>query len=521
MLSTMGEWSADERMELMKVYYSGACEIIENLQDALLKLEAEPDSVDTLRELKRYVHTLKGDSGSVGLTSIGDLCHRMEDVLSLFTENGDGDQHGAVDLLLSCTDALRTLLAKTETGEDAGDVEAIICRINDFLGQTALKPHAPMAIILSEYQELQLQEAVKGGLRVYEVEVVFHPECGEKGIAARMALQRLGNMGHIIHCFPDIETKGIESAKMFTLVFATDRDAEEITRIAVQTGFINNVRIRERRSDEFGVQGSELKKRTENNPLRPPKLELRSEFLRIEASRVNQLVNLVGELIIGRSMVDQVAKEIGNAGANDVAMRLRSINAYLERKVSDLRKGVMKMRMVRVNQVFRKFPRMVRDLSIEKGKSVRIDIVGKETELDKGIVDNLGEPLAHIIRNMIDHGIETPDQRRSAGKPAEGVIIVRAYHEAAQIIIEASDDGHGIDTEKLKRRATEKGFLGADEAVKMTDADAVRLIFRPGLSTAEVVTDTSGRGVGMDAVKSAVENMRGSIDIASTPGTER
>ena len=516
MTNVMGEWSADDQIELMKVFYSSACEILENLQDALLKLETEPDSGDTLRTVKRYVHTLKGDSGSVGLTSIGDLCHRMEDVLSFFTDGDNRERREATDLLLSCIDALRVLLAKNEAGEDAGDAGAIR-RIDGFLGQAALGPHASAAVVLSEYQELQSQEAKKSGLRVYEVEVAFHPECGEKGIAARMALQRLGSMGRIIHSVPDVENRAIDSAEKFTLVLAADRDAEDIARNAVLAGIIKDVRIRERVNADCGLRIVELKPKTETDSLRTSSSELRSEFLRIEASRVDQLMNLVGELIIGRSMVDQVAKELGSSGANDAAMRLRSINGYLERKISDLRKGVMKMRMVPVNQVFRKFPRMVRDLSVEKGKPVRIEIVGKETELDKGIVDNLGEPLAHIIRNMVDHGIETPDQRRSAGKPAEGVITVRAYHEAAQIVIEASDDGQGMDTKKLKQRAVEKGFLGPDEAAKMTDADAVRLVFLPGLSTAEIVTDTSGRGVGMDAVKNAVENMRGSVEIASTP----
>ena len=229
-------------------------------------------------------------------------------------------------------------------------------------------------------------------------------------------------------------------------------------------------------------------------------------------------MNLTGELIIGRSMIGQMARDMA-AGtfAGDAATRLLAAHAHLERTISDLQKSVMKMRMVPVNQVFRKFPKMVRDLSTEKKKQVRLEIVGKETELDKGIVDGLGEPLAHIVRNMIDHGIEGPAERTALGKPAEGVITFRAYHEASMIVIEASDDGAGIDIGKLKQRAMEKGLLNQQEAETMSDAEAINLIFHSGLSTADAVTGTSGRGVGMDAVKSAVEGMRGTVEIFSAP----
>ena len=177
----------------------------------------------------------------------------------------------------------------------------------------------------------------------------------------------------------------------------------------------------------------------------------------------------------------------------------------------------MKMRMVPVNHVFRKFPKIVRELSVEKGKRIKLNIEGKETELDKSIVDAIGEPLAHIIRNFIDHGIEEPSHRKSIGKTEEGVITLKAYHEAAQIVIEASDDGRGINTDSLKKKAIEKGFISHEEAEKLSDNDAVNLIFLSGLSTSETISETSGRGVGMDAVKSAIENMKGSIEVESIP----
>jgi len=227
----------------------------------------------------------------------------------------------------------------------------------------------------------------------------------------------------------------------------------------------------------------------------------------------------VGELIINRSMLGQVVREMeAGSSTGDASARLNALNVSMERTISDLQKGVMKMRMVPVYHVFRKFPKAVRDLSAEKGKRVLIELIGKETELDKRIVDALGEPLAHIIRNLIDHGIETPEERRAAGKHEEGRITLKAYHEASQIVIEAGDDGKGVDTEILKRKAVEGGFLGQGEADALSGADAVNLIFLSGLSTAQTVSETSGRGVGMDAVKTAVEGMKGSIEVETTRG---
>jgi two-component system chemotaxis sensor kinase CheA len=537
MTDELGQWSVAEQAELKKVFFANAYEIVDNLQDALLAFEAAGTGEESLKVIKRHVHTLKGDSNTVGLTAVGNLCHRMEDVLSPLMGAGDstGDAHGAVDLLLSCVDSIRALIKQSEAGESVGDDKAMTRRIERYLGKENSEASAAFPV-LSEYQELQTEEAVHEGLRIFDAEILFHPGCGEKSVAARMALQRLDGMGRIILAAPDVESASIEAADRIAVVFATDRDRQTIHREAFITGITREIIVREHRCDIKTVNGgglvdssvrhadktkhvtTEAKGGTPDTPAAAQQAP--GEYLRIEASRVDRLMNLAGELIIGRSMVDQVARdmEAGAAAPHEAAARLRTVNAYLERTVSDIQKGVMMMRMVPVSQVFRKFPKMVRDLSTEKKKPIRLEISGKDTELDKRIVDSLGEPLAHIVRNMIDHGIEEPAERLSRGKPAEGLITLRAYHEASMIVIEASDDGGGINTEKLKKRAVEKGLLNQEEAVNMPADNAVHLIFLAGLSTADAVTDTSGRGVGMDVVKAAVESMRGTIEIHSTPG---
>ena len=238
-------------------------------------------------------------------------------------------------------------------------------------------------------------------------------------------------------------------------------------------------------------------------------------FLKIEPERVDRIMNLVGELVIGRSMLSQLTSEVNNLGTDSIAMRLENLNSSFERTLSDLQRSVMKVRMLPVDLIFRRFPRIVRDLSAEKGKSVGLKIQGENTELDKGIVDVIGEPLLHIVRNAIDHGIETPEERKASGKPEEGLLSLKAFHQGNQMVIEIEDDGRGIDTDRLKERAIQKGLLSSDDAKKMSAKEAMNLIFLSGFSTAESITEVSGRGVGMNIVKEVVESLRGIIEITS------
>jgi two-component system chemotaxis sensor kinase CheA len=350
------------------------------------------------------------------------------------------------------------------------------------------------------------------GQRVYVVDVGFDPRCEEKSVAALMVIRNLGSAGRIISSVPDPEGADLNESHIMTIILGTSLEAEAVKKEASLPGMTVEVVVREWK-ERAQRQGPALQ------PATPAAPHSKNEMLRIDASRVDLILELVGELIIGRSMIEQIAREIASGvSPGEVAARLLAVNSSMERTVSDLQKGVMKMRMVPMHHVFRKFPKIVRDLSTDKGKRVRLELIGSETELDKGIVDALGEPLAHIIRNFIDHGIETPEERQAAGKAEEGVITLRARHEASQIVIEAGDDGRGIDTAKLKQKAVDGGFLSRADADKMSDADALNLIFISGLSTAETVSDTSGRGVGMDAVRAAVEGLKGSIEIDTRQG---
>jgi len=248
-------------------------------------------------------------------------------------------------------------------------------------------------------------------------------------------------------------------------------------------------------------------------------IERGAALLRIEPERVDRIMNLVGELVIGRSMLSQINSEIDTLRKEIIASRLYNLNSYFERTLSELQKSVMKVRMLPVEVVFRRFPRIVRDLSAEKGKRVRLMTEGETTELDKSICDVIGEPLMHIVRNAVDHGVETPDERASAGKPREGLICLRAFHQGNQIVIEIEDDGRGIDIDLLKQKAVQTNIINEDEAKKIGTQDAINLIFHSGLSTSDSITEVSGRGVGMNIVKDVVESLRGVIDIDSEKGS--
>lgn len=514
MTANTGFWNDAEFEELKKVFYSEAFETLENLQDLILFLETSPNDEQALKAVKRHVHTLKGDANTIGLTSVGSLCHSIEDMLSFLITGPDALTHEFVDLLLGGIDAIGKLISESEGGGCRTDVKELIQRIEGFSRNAGRSPEGARqtnivpAPRLTEYQNLQICNAAKDGDGIYEMDIRIHPMCGDTGAAALMVTQRLNALGQVIRSVPDVNRE-ISEVKTLTVLLSSGLPAERIKTDASIAGITDEINIRVWPGEPGLGEGSEPKAQNHKN-----------EMLKLEASKVDKIMNLVGELIIGRSMIEQLARDAGNGcSIHDIADRLYNTNSYMERIVSDIQKGVMNLRMVSINHVFRKFPKVVRELSAEKGKRVRIEIKGKETELDKAVVDALGEPLSHIFRNIIDHGIEEPSYRTSIGKPEEGLITLNAYHEAGRIVVEVSDDGRGIDKERLKEKAVENNFLTENQVGALSDREALNLIFVSGLSTSATVNGTSGRGIGMDAVKTAVENMKGVVDVESIPGS--
>lgn len=509
--------TAAQSLELKRIFFAQAGEIAEELQDVLLRIEAEPGATEELKVLKRLLHTLKGDASSMGYTVLGHLCHRLEDVLVAFAERDEGRRREGLALLYAGVDEIRRLLTESESGAEGASPDELILKVDRFQSRAFAAAPACSTLPLTEYQELQVQDARERDQQLFEVAVRFHPECGEKGVAALMLLERLAPLAEIVRTIPEAGSQAAEEADGMLLLLGTHLDPRELRREVLVAGITVEAVVHpwtevdgDRKAPEVRLHAAPAPQKTVQSA--------KSDFLRVESAKVDRLLDLVGELIIGRSMLDQETRQIeGGVVTSETVARLLAVNAYLERTVSDMHKSVMKMRMVPVHNLFRKFPRMIRDLAKQRGKLVGLEVHGEETELDKGIVDALGEPLTHLIRNMIDHGIEAPDQRRGSGKAEEGTLTLRAYHEASQIVIEAADDGRGIDTEKLRRKAVASGVVQAAEAERLSEEEARLLVFVSGLSTAEVVSETSGRGVGMDAVKTAVEAMKGTVEIESSP----
>ena len=460
--------SEAESQDLKRIFFAQAHEIAEELQDVLMRIEADPTEGAELKVLKRFLHTLKGDANSMGYTALGHLCHRLEDILVAFAELNQLRRREGLGILFSGVDEIKRILVECEAGGEVKAAEELIRAIDRFQAGAAAEPRPVAAQSLTEYQELQIQDAREHGQHVFEVAVRFHPECAEKGVAALMLLDRLAAVAQIIRTDPEIGSEPGEGTENMMLLLVSWLDAEELRREANTAGITAAVSVFTRCEDNGAQPPVEV--RPTAAAVQSVRVEsVKSEILRVDSDKVDRMLDLVGELIIGRSMLDQIARESEGGGAmEDLSARLLAVNSYLERTVADLHKGVRKMRMVPVRSLFRKFPRMIRDLANTRGKLVRLEVHGEETELDKGIVDALGEPLTHIIRNLVDHGIESPEQRRAAGKPEEGTVTLRAYHEAAQIVIEAADDGRGIDTVKLKRKAVAMGLLGAAEAEKIS-----------------------------------------------------
>lgn len=510
----LGNLTENEIEELRRVFFSQAYETVEAVQDLLLGLEADPEDDASLKALKRHIHTLKGDSSSIGFTAVGSLCHKIEDLIAYITGSGKGPDHDSIDLLLASIDMVNTMLMAGESGRNGSDFGTITDRIDLFIkggggnGVSGAALNDRTLPGLTEYQQLQIEEALKGGQRAFHLEVDIDPLCVERGVGVLMLRQRMEGLGQVISSIPDPEGEAADTADRLIVILVSGRTEDEIRSEVSITGISKDIHIGDYHS-EAKIAARSVVSET----------GIKGQMLKIEVSKVDRMMNLIGELIIGRSMIGHILSDLeGGSDPEEIAARLYSANASMERTVSDLQMGIMKMRMVPVNHVFRKFPKVVRELSSEKQKKVRLDIQGRETELDKGIVDALGEPLAHIIRNMVDHGIERPEERSMAGKPEEGTITLRAYYEAARIVIEISDDGRGIDRDKLRQKAAELGVMSSAEAEKLSDTEAVDLIFMSGLSTAREVSETSGRGVGMEVVKATIEGLKGTIEIESSQG---
>ncbi len=554
----------DERgAELQELFFETSQELLQALNDETLKLEKNPGDDEIVRSIRRTVHTLKGDSAAVGLRELSELAHHFEDALSL--ENAAA--HAALaEIAFAAADVFAAMIAAYRSGGPIAATENLRQRIDELTAAPASKKakrnkksleparHANKGADKAkddkdwtDGERLALDQAISGGLAVYDVAVKIDPHC-TMPIAGRQLIQNaISQMGEIVVMRPD--AKSPAASKRVDFVLGTAHLPDQIAAKCRIPTIASDVSLTLRHAAKLSTKVAEpatdstpdaavSASRTAtgptsgaSSPVRPAasvptassesagSTPLAENILRVDAGRIDSVLNLVGELIIGKSMLQQALGELGKRYPREpLRGKFADAMAFQARVLNDLQRSVMKIRMVPVEQLFRRFPRIVRDVARQCGREVELELSGQDTDLDKGILDAIAEPLTHLVRNAVSHGIEPAEERRGQGKAPQGKIRLHACHQGNQVVVEISDDGRGIEAQKIRSKAIALGMVTTEEAAHLSEAETLELIFRPGFSTAEQVTEVSGRGVGMDVVQSVMQRLKATIHVETRVG---
>lgn len=486
--------------QYMEMFLTECREHLENLNNALLKLEKDTGDRDVLDDIFRSMHTLKGMAATMGFERISAVSHEAENIMDNVRKKKTKADANLVDLLFRSFDALEGLLDRVESkGKDNIDVSSIIEELSAYEGDKPVKA--------SRKKKKPAKVHSKGSW----VHVTLDKACQLKSVRAFIVLKTLKEeIGSVIDTEPsesDIQKDAIEND--FKVLVDTEvnesriiesiQDIPEVVKVEVKP--IEKEKVQPEEAVEEKAQKTTAKKQAPSS----------IQTLKVNIDRLDNVVNLVGELIINKAMLEEISK------THKIPEFSETI-ALNQRLMGELQYEVMQMRMVPLEQIFNRFPRTIRDLSKEQGKAVNFVMKGGEIEVDRTILEKIAEPLLHLIRNSIDHGIETSDERKNQGKSKSGLLKIRASRERDYVSITVEDDGKGIDTEKVKNSAIKKGIISGEEADKMSNSEILDIIFRPGFSTAEKVSKVSGRGVGMDVVLSGIGAVGGSVNIKSEVG---
>jgi len=499
-------------------FINEAKEELQDMNEALLDLEHDPGNMDLLNRVFRSAHTLKGSSATMGYTNISELTHKMENVLDAIRNQRLMITSDVLDLIFESFDALEVLVEDIDHDRESEiDVNWFIERLNKLTEDPGkfVPDHIPH-IELTEVDKRAVDLAISEGLEILQVKVTVEEDCALKGVRAFMVIKKLRERGAIVASIPQAEAiENGEFENEFILLLEVKQGSIECAKLSSELAAMNE--IASVVVEEFvreDVLSPHLHPRTGSSTPSAATNKVgveKVQSVRVNIDKLDALVNLVGELVISKIRLKDL-------GAAHQLKDLEETIATVDRLVTDLKSEVMEMRMVPVRQIFNKFPRMVRDLARKEEKVINFEMEGGEIELDRTVLDEIGEPLLHLIRNCVDHGIESPDLRRASGKSAEGQVRLVASREKNQVLIEVIDDGAGIDPEMMRDAVVKKGLMTRDDAEKLTDQEAQELIFMPGLSTAETVSEVSGRGVGLNVVKTKIESFGGSVILNSKVG---
>ncbi len=559
--------------QYLEIFIDETKEHLQNLNEQLLILEREPDNTDTINEIFRAAHSLKGMAGTMGYKRMQRLTHDMENVFSEIRNGKITVQDSMVDVLFRGLDALENYLEVITNSGDEGEEENqdIIDDLNAFLNGGAVAPKKEekaaegKAVLedantqqnesvfsnlkVADFEQHAIEKAKEEGKNVYGIRVIVDENCILKAARAFLVFKALEEIGDVIKSIPDVQD--IEDEKFdleFTVLVITKEDAEAVKNTvlsiseiakAIVEPFNLDLTIEQNieKSDGSNVTSATLdssenksasasaaattqaaaQKQKAGGEKKASGKPVVNRSVRVDIEKLDVLMNLVSELIIAKNGLVSL-NAVGGSEDSRGSSNFNEQIEYLERVTTNLHESVMKVRMMPIESVVNKFPRMIRDLCKKLDKKMELYMTGEETELDRTVIDEIGDPLMHLLRNSADHGLESNEDRIKAGKPEVGSVFLDAYQDGNNVVIEVRDDGAGIDLEKVKKKAIEKGTITEEQAETMTENDLIALLFKPSFSTAEKVTDVSGRGVGLDVVKSKIEGLGGDIECKTVKG---
>lgn len=500
--------------QYLDMFLDESREHVQKMNDGLLILEKHPQDAGVVNEIFRAAHTLKGMSATMGFSDMAELTHQLENVLDAVRNEQLAATSEVIDVLFEGAGELEAIVDDIAAGGNGiRDIEPIVFHIKKWLGKTddtelALIHKSPQ---LNEYEKTVITQAREQGFTAFRIRVVLRADCLLKGARVFMVFEVLESVGEVIQSLPSVEELEKEAFdREFSVVLVSEEKEEIIRERILKVSEVETAEVEEIDRDFQGNRESEQKKLKDKSTASPD-LRHGTKTIRVNVERLDKLMNLFEEFVIDRARLERISEQTENNDLTETVERIARISA-------DMREMIISLRMVPIEQVFRRFPKMVRDLARSLNKNVRLNISGEETELDRTVIDEIGDPLVHLLRNSLDHGIESPEEREANGKPGEGTIDLKAYYSGNHVFIEITDDGAGINREAVLNKALAKGVITETESERLTDKEVYELLFASGFSTAETVSDISGRGVGLDVVKNKIESLGGQVEVDSTQG---
>ena len=543
-----------EMSQYLEVFIEESKEHLQSCNDHLLELEKNPNDMRIISEIFRSAHTLKGMSATMGYDDLAKLTHQMENVLDGIRNQTISVSPILLDIIFLAVDDLEAMIQSIANGGDGKkDVSTVVDKLkmiengqnpNETDGRMEVavaiaEPNQELTVHYDEFERTVIGQSQEQGFHTYEISISLRKDCILKAARVYMIFEVLEKIGEIIKSIPTVEQLEEEQFdQSFMVTLISTEEASEINKKVLKVSEVEKVditsvtlngldsqshhetsnknesqftEVQSKEDNKSNIAKQDQSEDTKEQSTQHSSGKAANKTIRVNIERLDILLNLFEELVIDRGRLEQISSELNNQELQETVDRM-------SRTTGDLQNIILNMRMVPIEMVFNRFPRMVRQLSRDLQKNVNLEIVGAETELDRTVIDEIGDPLVHLIRNSLDHGIETPDIRKAKGKPEEGTVLLKAYHSGNHVFIEIEDDGAGINRDKVLQKALNNGIVNEQLAETLTDKQVYELIFASGFSTAEAISNVSGRGVGLDVVKNTIETLGGNVSVDSVEG---